>query len=295
MPRFGTVLTAMVTPFANDGTVDFDACAQLAQYLVANGSEGLVIAGTTGESATLTHDEHIAVIEAVANAVDVPIVAGTGSNDTAAAVELTQRATAVGSAGILTVTPYYNRPSQTGLLNHFRAVAEATDLPVMLYDVPHRTGRKVATETVLSLAHQVDNIVALKDAAKDPAETARVIAEAPDDFEVYSGDDPLTISFLSVGAVGVVSVASHWAGVEIGQMISAFKAGDVAEAARLNAALISSYDFCGWDEAPSPGPSKAMMRVLGQPVGQCRPPMGPDPEGLEDQAKELLSQLGRSA
>jgi len=295
MPRFGTVMTAMVTPFADDGTVDFDGAAKLAKYLVANGNDGLVVAGTTGESATLTHDEHIALVEVIANSVDVPVIAGTGSNDTAAAVELTQRASAAGCDAILSVTPYYNRPSQNGLLSHFRAVAECTDLPVMLYDVPHRTGRKIGTETILSLAHQVDNVVALKDAAQSPAETARVVAEAPDDFEVYGGDDPLTLAFLAVGAVGTISIAAHWAGVEIGEMMAAYQRGDVADAARLNGNLISSYDFCGSDEAPSPVPSKAMMRVLGLSVGQCRLPMGPEPDGLEDRAKAVLSHLGRHA
>ena len=294
MPRFGTVLTAMCTPFAQDGTVDFEAAADLARWLLENGNDGLVIAGTTGESPTLTHDEQIALIETVVGAVDAPVVAGTGSNDTAAAVELTRRATAVGATGILTVTPYYNRPSQEGLLVHFRAVAESTDLPVMLYDVPHRSGREIATGTILSLAHQVSNIVALKDAAKDPTETARVIAEAPDDFEVYSGDDSLNLPFLSVGAVGTVGVITHWAGVEVAEMIAAFNRGDVAEAARLNASLLDSFDFSGSDEAPSPVPTKAMMRVLGQRVGHARPPMGPEPDGLEDTAKAVLSGLGRS-
>ena len=158
MARFGKVLTAMVTPFREDGSLDLDAAASLAQWLVDNGSDGLVVAGTTGESPTLTHDEQIELIGAVASAVDVPVVAGAGSNDTAAAVELTERAGEAGARGILSVAPYYNRPSQAGLAKHFRTVAAATDLPVLIYDIPVRTGRKVDTATLLELAHGVANV-----------------------------------------------------------------------------------------------------------------------------------------
>ena len=188
MARFGHTLTAMVTPFAADESLDLEGAQKLAKWLVANGNDGLVIAGTTGESPTLTHDEQVALIEAVVEAVDVPVVAGAGSNDTRAAVELTERATAAGATAILSVTPYYNRPSQDGLLAHFRACAAATDLPVVLYDIPGRTGRKIDTENIITLGQEA-NIVGLKDAAGNPAETARVIAELGPDFDVYSGDD----------------------------------------------------------------------------------------------------------
>ena len=170
-PRFGRVMTAMVTPFTADGALDLDGAVDLARWLVACGNEGLVVAGTTGEAPTLSHDEQIDLIAAVIDAVDVPVLAGAGSNDTAAAVELTERATAAGAAGILSVTPYYNRPPQAGLEIHFTAVAAATDLPVIIYDIPVRTGRKVNTETLLSLAHGVENIAGIKDAAGDPSET----------------------------------------------------------------------------------------------------------------------------
>ena len=292
MARFGNVLTAMVSPFTPDDELDIAGAQTLASWLVANGNEGLVIAGTTGESPTLTHDEQIELIGAVADAVDVPVIAGTGSNDTRAAIELTERATEAGADAILSVTPYYNRPSQEGLLGHFRAIARSTDLPIMLYDIPGRTGRKIATENIILLA-QEPNIVALKDAAGHPGETARVIAETTD-FDVYSGDDSMTLPLLAVGACGVVGVATHWCGVETSAMVQAFRSGDVAEATRINQHLLASWDFETGDLRPNPIPTKTMLRVLGLPGGRCRPPMGPEPAGLEDLARKVLSNLGRS-
>ena len=256
-----------------------------------NGSDGLVLAGTTGESPVLSDSEETALAKAVREAVSVPILLGTGSNDTAYAVEATRRAASLGVDGVLVVGPYYNRPSQAGLDAYFRAVAAATPLPVVLYDIPVRTGRKIATGTLLRLVHEVANIVALKDAAGDPAETAKFLRDAPDGFEVYSGDDPLTLSLLAVGASGVISVASHWAGRQIGAMITAFLAGDVSLATELNQALIESYEFETGDETPNPVPTKAMLRVLGQKVGQCRPPMGPAPDWLEARAREVLAAM----
>ena len=293
MARFGRVLTAMITPFDHDGALDLDGAAKLASWLVEQGNEGLVIAGTTGESPTLTHEEQIELVRTVCQAVSVPVLAGAGSNDTRAAIELTEQATAAGASAILSVTPYYNRPSQAGLTAHFRAIASATHLPIMLYDIPVRTGRKVDTATLLELAHDVPNIVALKDAAANPAETATLIASAPAGFEVYSGDDPLTLPLLSVGAVGVVSVAAHWAAAEIGEMIDAFFAGDIQRARELNAALIPSWQFQSGDRNPNPIPTKAMMKVLGRPGGDCRPPMGPEPDDLQNRARAVLAGLGR--
>ena len=282
----------MITPFTSDGDLDLEGAQKLAKWLVENGNEGLVVAGTTGESPTITQTEQIDLIKAVVEAVDVPVIAGTGSNDTRAAVNNTELATAAGADGLLVVSPYYNRPSQAGLLAHFEAVAGASDLPIMLYDIPGRTGRKMATDTILQLA-QISNIVALKDAAGDPAETSFLIAEADDEFEVYSGDDALTLSLLAVGAVGVVGVATHWAAPEIAAMISAFTNGDVAEARRLNQTLLASWDIETGDSRPNPIPSKTMMRLLGQPGGQCRLPMGPEPVELEDLCRKVLSNLGR--
>jgi 4-hydroxy-tetrahydrodipicolinate synthase len=291
MARFGRVMTAMVTPFDERGALDLDAAATLADWLVDNGSDGLVLCGTTGESPVLTDSEEVALTRVVRSTVSVPILLGTGSNDTAYAVEATRRSAELGVDGVLLVTPYYNRPPQAGLEAHFRAIAAATDLPVVLYDIPIRTGRKIDTDVMLRLVRDVPNIVAVKDAAGDPAESARLIAEAPGGFELYSGDDAMTLPLLSVGAVGVISVASHWVGRQLGDMLSAFEKGDVATATRINAGLIPSYDFESSPDAPNPIPTKAMLRVLGLPVGQCRLPMGPAPEGLEDRARAVLADL----
>jgi 4-hydroxy-tetrahydrodipicolinate synthase len=293
-PMFGRLITAMITPFTPDGALDLDGAVALASWLVEQGNDGLVLAGTTGESPTLTHDEQIVLVEAVSGAVDCHVIAGAGSNDTAAAVELTRRCSAAGADAILTVTPYYNRPSQLGLLNHFRSVAEATDLPVMLYDIPPRSGRKIHTDTILRLADEVPNIVAVKDAAGDVAETARLVAASPAGFEVYSGEDSLTLALLAVGVVGAVSVASHWATPETVVMMDAFFSGDVAAATEANRRLIPSWDFESGDLTPNPIPSKAMMKVLGMPGGDCRPPMGPEPADLADRARLVLAGLGRA-
>jgi 4-hydroxy-tetrahydrodipicolinate synthase len=294
MARFGPVLTAMVTPFDAEGRLDLDAAQYLARWLVANGNDGVVVAGTTGESATLTHDEQIALIIAVREALpDHTVIAGAGSNDTAAAVELTERATDAKVDGILHVTPYYNRPSQAGLALHFKACAHATDLPIILYDIPVRTGRKIGHPLFHEL-FELDNIVAIKDAAGNPAATAELLADAPDHVEVYSGDDSLTLPLLAVGAVGIIGVATHWVGVETQEMIAAFTKGQVADAARINARLIPSWNYETGDDNPNPVPSKVMMNLLGVPVGNCRPPMGPAPADLEDRARTVLANLDRA-
>ncbi|MCY3786287.1 MAG: 4-hydroxy-tetrahydrodipicolinate synthase [bacterium] len=294
-PRFGRVLCAMVTPFTSDGALDLDGAAELARWLAACGNEGLVVAGTTGESPTLSHDEQIDLIAAVTEAADVPVLAGAGSNDTAAAVELTERATAAGADGILSVAPYYNRPPQAGLYDHFRAVAAATHLPMIIYDIPVRTGRKVDTATLLSLAHDTENMAGIKDAAGDPAETGRLIAAAPEGFEVYSGDDALTLPLLAVGAVGVIGVATHWTAAEHLEMFDAWERGEVAAARAANAAMGPSFDYETGLAAPNPIPTKALLRVLGRPAGRCRPPMDAEPAGLADDAKATLAttRLGR--
>jgi 4-hydroxy-tetrahydrodipicolinate synthase len=289
--RFGGVATAMVTPFDDDGALDLDAARDLARFLVANGNGGLVVAGTTGESPVLTDDEKLSLWAAVAEAVTIPVVAGTGTNDTAHSVHLTAEASKLGVAGVLALCPYYNRPSQAGIDAHLRAVAAASDLPVMVYDIPIRTGRKIATATLLRLARDVSNVVALKDAAGNPAETARVVAEAPGGFEVYSGDDGLTLPLLAVGAVGVVGVATHWCGVDTAEMLDCWAKGDTDGARRVNARLLESWAFETGDEAPNPVPAKAMMRELGLRVGECRLPMGPAPAGLAERAREVMANL----
>jgi 4-hydroxy-tetrahydrodipicolinate synthase len=289
--RFGAVITAMVTPFDGEGALDLDAAAQLARWLAEHGSEGLVVAGTTGEGSTLTDDEKLDLWRAVAEAVTVPVIVNTGSNDTAHSVHLTAQAAACGAAGVLAVTPYYNRPSQAGIEGHFRAIAAATDLPVLLYDIPVRSGRKIGHDVMVRLAHEVSNMAGVKDAANDVAASARLIAAVPERFEVYSGNDDQTLPLLAVGAVGVVSVAAHWIGLEMAEMIAAFGKGDVAHAREVNARLLESYLFETGDAAPNPVPTKAMMRTLGLAVGECRLPMGPTPEGLEDRAREVYAAL----
>ncbi len=290
--RFGAVVTAMVTPFDGDAALDLDAAAALARWLADNGSDALVVAGTTGEGAVLSDDEKRELWRATVEAVTIPVIAGAGSNDTRHSAELTKDAEDAGVAGVLAVTPYYNRPSQAGIESHFRAVAEATSLPVLVYDIPSRTGRKVAHDTLLRLAREVPNVVGVKDAAGDVAGSARLVAEAPDGFDLYSGDDGLTLGLCAIGGGGVIGVATHWTGRLHGEMLAAFAKGDVDEARRLNASLLESYSYETSEAAPNPVPAKAMMRVLGLPVGECRLPMGPAPDGLEDIARGVLANLG---
>ncbi|HEY1652309.1 MAG TPA: 4-hydroxy-tetrahydrodipicolinate synthase [Acidimicrobiales bacterium] len=295
-PRFGRVITAMVTPFNEGGALDVGAAADLARWLVAHGSDGLVLSGSTGESAVLTDDEKVALWRGVAEAVTVPVIAGTGSNDTAHSLEMTRRAVDCGVDAVLLVTPYYNRPSQAGIFEHFRSVAgAAAALPVMLYDIPVRSARRIATDTMLRLAREVPNIVALKDAAADPPATAHLIAQAPAGFEVYSGDDIMTLPFLAVGAVGVVSVAAHWVGPQFRRVVDAFLAGDLATAIAGHAELLDSFDFESTPEFPNPLPAKAVMRALGLAVGQCRLPMGPSTPELDAQAAKVLAAVGPPA
>ncbi len=291
MARFGRVSVAMVTPFDDQGELDLDAAVALAKWLVAEGNESLVVAGTTGESATLSIDEKLSLFEAIAAAVTVPVIAGTTGSNTRQDIGLTAEASKLGIAGILGVSPYYSRPSQTGIEVHFRAIASSTDLPVVLYDIPKRTGRKMSNSTLIRLANDVTNVVALKDAAGDPSETAKVIAAAPDDFEVYSGDSPMNLPLMAVGAVGAIGVCTHWAAPEHVQMFDAWNRNDIAEAQRVNRLLIESYDFEGNDGAPNPVQPKSMMRTLGHAVGVCRLPMGPEPDGTEDAARAVYQRL----
>tara|TARA_B100001013_G_scaffold291043_1_gene190946 strand:- start:1307 stop:2158 length:852 start_codon:yes stop_codon:yes gene_type:complete len=281
----------MVTPFSQDDALDVDASVTLAKWLVEQGSEGLVITGTTGEGPAVTDEEDWELWRAIAEAVTVPVIAGTTTNDTAHSIHQTRKAEELGCDGILAVTPYYNRPSQAGIYAHFEAVASATSLPVVLYDIPIRTGRKIETSTMLQLAHQVPNIVAVKDAAGNPGETAKVVRDAPEGFEVYSGDDALTLPLLAVGAVGVISVAAHWTAPEQVAMMNAWDSGNASEARRINSLLLDSFDYETGDAAPNPVPTKAMLRTLGLNVGEPRLPMGPTPQGLEDTAREVYARL----
>lgn len=294
MAIFGQVLTAMITPFDASGALDLNEAVRLAKWLQENGNDGLVVSGTTGESSTLTDAEKLALWEAVINAVTIPVIAGSGSNDTAHSVHLTKEVTKMGAAGILAVGPYYNRPPQSGLEGHITAMANATTLPVVVYDIPVRTGRKISTQTLAKLANTVPNIKALKDAAGAPAETANLMAQVPKDFELYSGDDGLTLAFLAYGGSGVIGVATHWSAPEHQAMITAFKNGDVALARKYNDILLESYAFETGDDNPNPIPSKVMMNHLGFKVGDCRLPMGPPPAGLADRAATVHANLQKA-
>jgi 4-hydroxy-tetrahydrodipicolinate synthase len=294
MAIFGQVLTAMITPFDASGALDLNEAVRLAKWLQDNGNDGLVISGTTGESSTLTDAEKLSLWEAVINAVTIPVIAGSGSNDTAHSVHMTKEVTKMGAAGILAVGPYYNRPPQSGLEGHITAMANATTLPVVVYDIPVRTGRKISTQTLAKLANTVPNIKALKDAAGAPAETANLMAQVPKDFELYSGDDGLTLAFLAYGGSGVIGVATHWSAPEHQAMITAFKNGDVVLARKYNDILLESYAFETGDDNPNPIPSKVMMNHLGFKVGDCRLPMGPPPAGLADRAAVVHANLQKA-
>lgn len=291
MARFGRVLTAMITPFDDNGALDLDEAQRLARHLQAEGNDGLVVAGTTGEAPVLTDPERLSLFAAVIEAVTIPVVAGAGTNDTLHSVHMTKEATALGAAGILAVCPYYNRPSQAGIEAHLRAMAEASPLPQMVYDIPVRTGRKISTATLLRLFREVPTIVALKDAAGNPGETASLIAQGGEHVEVYSGDDGLTLPLIAVGAVGTVGVATHWTAPDHQEMFDRWAAGDTVGARRVNARMLESFAFETGDESPNPIPTKAMMRHLGFRVGQARLPMGAAPAFVEERAPQVMANL----
>jgi 4-hydroxy-tetrahydrodipicolinate synthase len=290
-PRFGRVVTAMVTPFTENGDVDFAVAADVARFLAANGSDGLVVAGSTGEGTALNDEEKLELFATVAAAVTIPVLAGTSSSDTQRSVALTAAASSTGVAGILATTPAYARPSQAGIEAHLASVAAVTRLPVMLYDIPSRTGRKIAAATSIRLARECPNVVALKDASGDLPSAAHVAATLGSTFSLYSGDDALTLPFLAIGGVGVVSVASHWAGDTFQAMIAAFEHGDLESATALNEILAASCVFEGSEQYPNPQPSKAALRHLGLPVGHCRLPLGRSDAALDAEAATVLAAL----
>jgi 4-hydroxy-tetrahydrodipicolinate synthase len=289
--RWGSVLSAMVTPFDKEGRLDLDAAQRLARWLAQRGNEGLVVAATTGEASTLTDEERCDLIRAVSEAVTIPVLSGTGSNDTLHSIALTRKARDLGAAGVLLVAPYYNRPPQAGIEAHFRAAAAATDLPVMIYDVPVRTGKRVSQDVLLRLFREVPNIVAFKDATGDPPAAAALIAQAGEHFDLYSGDDAYTLPLLAVGAVGVVGTSTHWTGPQFQQMIAAFHAGDVAQARRINARLLHSFDFINSETSVFSMSIKAMLRTLGQEAGECRLPLPPTPPEVEQRARQVWARL----
>lgn len=285
---FGDVVTAMITPFEADGSLDLDGAAQLAAHLLDDGNDSLVVSGTTGESPTLSYSEKVDLFGATVAAAKGrgKIVAGTSSYDTAESVRLTEAATAAGVDGILAVTPYYSRPPQRGLLAHFRAIADATDKAVLLYDIPGRTGCAIELATYEALAAH-PRIVGVKDATGSVAHVCDVIALCGDSFEVYSGDDAMTLPFLSVGACGVISVAAHIAASQIGDMIHAFAAGDVAGARKRNVELLPLFRILFADASPIP--VKAAVAMAGLPAGPTRPPLAPIEADLSGRLREVIA------
>lgn len=285
---FGHLLTAMITPFGPDGAVDHGRVWELAHHLVDTGSDGIVVAGTTGESPTLSDEEKVALYRVVVEAVgkQALVVAGTGTYDTAHSVEMTRRAAEVGCHGVLAVTPYYSRPTQAGLVAHFEAMADASELPVMLYNVPSRTGRRIEAETLARLAAH-PRIAAVKDAVGELAFTTATITAVGDGLAVYSGDDVNTLPIMAVGGVGVVSVASHLAGRQVQTMLAAVLAGDLAEARRLHLALAPLCRALFLE--PNPMPVKAAMDELWAPVGDPRLPLVRASAATVDAVREALA------
>lgn len=257
----GRVATAMVTPFDADGQVDYGEAARLALYLVENGSDGLVIAGTTGESATLSHDEKLRLFETVANAVKgrAKVLAGTGSYNTAETVCLSREAEKTRVDGLLVVTPYYNKPSQEGLFQHYKAIADATTLPIMLYNVPPRTSVNMEASTVLRLA-EIDHIVAVKEASGNLVQAGDIISGAPEGFELYCGADEFNLPILSLGGAGTVSVISHVVGPDLQKMHQAFFSGDLETARRIHLKTLPMIR--AMFSAPSPTPTKTALAML---------------------------------
>jgi len=271
---FGHVLTAMITPFDADGNVDHGKVWELASFLVENGSEGIVVGGTTGESPTLSFDEKTALFRAVVDAVGdkAVVVAGTGTYDTRESIELTEHAAAAGCHGAMAVTPYYSRPSQEGLIAHFSAIAAASDLPVLLYNIPSRTGLRIEVETLVTLSEN-PGIVAVKDAVGDLSFTTATKVEAGDGLAIYSGDDVLTLPTMAVGGVGVVSVAAHLAGRQVAEMVAAALSGDWERARTLHLALAPLCKALFAE--PNPQPVKAGLTAFWEPVGDPRLPLVP--------------------
>ena len=292
--RFGAVVTAMATPFRDDDerTLDVDAAADLARWLVANGSDALVVAGSTGEAATLGDQEKVELWASVKDAVrdtDSPVIAGTGTYDTRHSIELSEQAAEVGADALLLVTPYYNKPPQRGLVAHFTAVARATDLPVLVYNIPGRTATRIEHDTLLELA-QVDHVVGVKDATGDLDAIARLVAEAPPGFELYCGDDWATFSAVCLGGVGVISVASHLAGEPLGEMIRFITQGDVTSALKIHQRLMPL--FKALFVTSNPIPLKAALEMAGHPVGPPRLPLVPASDQERAAVRKAMEDAG---
>lgn len=285
-PVFGRMLTAMVTPFDDEGQLDLPTARKLAVHLVDDlCNDGLVISGTTGEGPTTSDAEKRALLVAVKEEVGdrAKIVAGVGTNDTAHSVELARQAEQAGADGLLVVTPYYSLPPQQDIIDHFVAVADATQLPMALYDIPHRTGRAIATDSLITLAKH-PRIRAVKDAKKDLDASSRVMAET--DLDFYSGDDAITLALMAIGGVGVVGTSTHFSGRPVHRMIDAFLAGDNAEALRLHRVLLPV--FMGVFATQGCLMVKAALAHQGLPVGTCRPPLSAAPPDLAERFAAIL-------
>lgn len=290
--RFGSVITAMATPCHDDFSLDLERAQGLADRLLSTGSDALVVFGSTGEAATLSDAEKrdllAAVVEVAAGR--GPVIAGTGTYDTHHSIELTRMAEREGADAVLVVTPYYNRPPQRGLAAHFAAVASSTELPVILYNIPSRTACLIEADTLLGLAHEVPNIVAVKDATADFATATRILTEAPEGFELYSGDDWATFGFCCLGGAGVISVASHLAGERMREMVAHIDAGDVPAARKIHEALMPL--FRGLFITSNPIPLKAALDIAGFPIGPPRLPLVPATEDERERIRRALVDAG---
>lgn len=287
MGLFGRVSTAMITPFDAKGHIDFPKTTQLINHLIENGTDSIVVAGTTGESPTLSKQEKLALFKHVVKITEkrVPIIAGTGSYNTYESIEMTKQAEQVGVDAVMVVGPYYNKPNQEGLYQHVKAVADATTLPVMIYNIPGRSVINIEPETIIRLS-EIKNIVAVKEASGNLNNVTKIISSTPDDFYVYSGDDSLTLPILSVGGTGVISVASHIVGKEMKEMVDTFLNGDVQTAAKLHQKLIPLFSVLF--TAPNPVPVKTALQIKGFDVGSVRLPLVPL---TEEERKKLASFL----
>ncbi|RBW69898.1 4-hydroxy-tetrahydrodipicolinate synthase [Bacillus taeanensis] len=272
--NFGQLLTAMVTPFTPSGKIDFDQTTALVKYLIDQGTDGLVVAGTTGESPILTSDEKLSLFRHVVKIADskIPVIAGTGSNNTRATIEFTKKAESTGVDAVMVVAPYYNKPNQKGLYEHFKAVAEATSLPVMVYNIPGRSVINMTAETIIELS-KINNIVSVKEASGNLDQMSIIIENTDSNFSLYSGDDGLTLPVLAIGGNGVISVASHIIGSEMKEMIQLYQEGNVEKAGVLHRQLLPVMRELF--KAPSPAPVKAALRHKGIDTGSVQLPLVP--------------------
>ena len=290
---FGRLLTAMVTPFNEDGSVNCEAAADFAEWLLANGSDGLVVEGSTGEAATMFMDEKIAVLKAVVERVNgrAPVIVGAGTNCTASTIELVNAVEACGVDGLLVVGPYYNKPTQEGYYQHFAAVAKSTTLPIIVYNVPGRTGSNIEPKTIARLAAEFPNIVAVKEAAGNVAQTAELFRLLPDNVTIYSGDDGLVLPFMSVGARGVISVLGNIGGQMLQDVMQLYSEGKVAEAAELNKKLVPLANSLFIESNPIPV-KYAVTKVTGINAGAPRLPLTPISEAGKEKLDAVLAEYG---